>query len=270
MGLFARMDRAAFWGFDVWSFSARSLFQAYGREFLLRAVLRRPLRVLAGLWRYRSVVRPARGVGIAPVGVQGWEDFERGLAPGQWLIGIGYCQRPMVPPCPSERFGHGCRFLDEPGVPAAEACVRCEIREIAGRAAAAGASLYLMTSAADIARDLLLPALNEGRWKRVLLLLCPYSVAPLSLAMSVCGIEGLILSYGQGDCRDYAMWLRADVGDKLELTRLPAATHRRLLKFLERVAASRSAGEAALQPLVRIGDVYAPGVTAVSSCRFEG
>jgi aminoglycoside phosphotransferase family enzyme len=71
MGLFERMDRAAFLGLDVWSFSVRSLSQAYGKEFLLRAVLRHPLRVLAGLWRYRSAVRPARGVGIAPVGGRG-------------------------------------------------------------------------------------------------------------------------------------------------------------------------------------------------------
>jgi hypothetical protein len=165
----------------------------------------------------------------------------------------------MFPQCRSPRFGHDCRFLDAPHPAAAEAWQACETREIAERAAGAGASLYLMTSAADIARDLLLSALNAGRWRRVLLLLCPYSVAPLSLAMSICGIEGRILSYGQGDCRDYAMWLRADVGDKVELTRLPADTCQSLIGFLDRVAASLTAsGETTGGRFRRDGGIYTP------------
>ncbi len=261
MGLLERLDRAAFLGFDVWSFSARSLFQSYGKGFLRQAVLRHPRRVLTGLWRYRCVVRPARRREVAPVGVEGWEQLEHGVAAAEWLIGIGYCQRPMFPPCPSKRFGHDCRLLDEAGREPAEACAACEIREVAERARAAGASLYLMTSASDIARDLLLPALNGGTRRRAILLLCPYSVAPLSLAMCICGMEGLILSYGQGDCRDYAMWLRADVGDKVELTRLPSPVHLRLLGFLDRVAGARAgSGTPARQRWARAGDLYTPAL----------
>jgi hypothetical protein len=74
---------------------------------------------------------------------------------------------------------------------------------------------------------------------RVLLSVCPYSVPPLTLAMTICGICGIVQSYSEGDCRDFAMWTRADEGDKPEQTDLPPAAHTRLLDFLDRVAAAR-------------------------------
>jgi hypothetical protein len=37
------------------------------------------------------------------------------------------------------------------------------------------------------------------------------------------------------------MWLRADTCDKIELTRLPSATHHRLPEFLDRVASALAA-----------------------------
>jgi hypothetical protein len=63
----------------------------------------------------------------------------------------------------------------------------------------------------------------------------------------------------QGDCRDYAMWLRADTGDKNELTRLPSATHHRLPAFLGRVASALAArGVASPGGYRRDGGVYKP------------
>jgi hypothetical protein len=53
------------------------------------------------------------------------------------------------------------------------------------------------------------------------------------------------------------MWLRADTGDKIELTRLPSATHHRLPAFLGRVASARAArGVARPEGYRRDGEVY--------------
>jgi hypothetical protein len=227
-------------GFDVWDFSARSLLHPYGRLFLRSAVLRHPLRFVAGLREYRLRTLAARSAELAPVGVPSWDSFEAELADGDWLVGMGFCQKPLEPPCPSGRFNHQCWFLTRPeGTALPPACHVCQIREIAERALPAGAALYIMTSAADIARDLLLPALRRAVPGRVLLSVCPYSVPPLTLAMTICGLGGIVQSYSEGDCRDFATWLRADEGNKAEQTRLPPAAHVRLLDLLDRVAPRR-------------------------------
>jgi hypothetical protein len=190
------------------------------------------------------------------VGVPSWDDFEGKVVRAEWLVGIGFCQKPLDPPCPSGRFNHQCWFLTRPqGAALTPACRVCQIREIAERALPAGAALYVMTSAADIARDLLLPALRRAVPGRVLLSVCSYSVPPLTLAMTICGLGGIVQSYSEGDCRDFAMWGRADEGDKPEQTHVPPAAHTRLLEFLDRVAGARRE-----QPrrYVETGNLYVP------------
>jgi hypothetical protein len=246
-------------GFDVWDFSARSLLRPYGRLFLRSVVLRHPLRFLAGLKNYTRRVRPARGQESARVGVSSREDFEAALVNGDWRVGMGFCQKPLEPPCPSGRFNHECWFLTRPeGAGMPPACRMCNIREIAERALPAGAAVYVMTSAADIARDLLLPALRGAVPGRVLLSVCPYSVPPLTLAMSVCGLRGMVQSYGEGDCKDFAMWSRADEGDKPEQTCLPPAAHRRMLALLDQVAARRAKVVAVPRRYAKAGNLYVP------------
>jgi hypothetical protein len=238
--LLKRADAVAALGLDVWEFTALSLLRPYGRFFLGSILLRRPDRLLAGTWTYGRQVRPARTADHAPVGVSSWQSLESELAEGPWLVGMGFCQKPLAPPCPSGRFNHQCWFLTRPeGAGTPPACRTCHIREIAERALAAGAAIYIMTSASDVARDLLLPALRGGSLRRAVLSVCPLSVPPLTLAMTICGLRGFVDSYSEGDCRDFAMWLRADEGDKPELTRLPPEAHARLLARLENVAAAR-------------------------------
>ncbi|MFB3777734.1 MAG: hypothetical protein ACE141_08985 [Bryobacteraceae bacterium] len=227
-------------GFDVWSFSARSLLRPYGKMFLQSVVLRHPFRFLSGLREYRLRTRPARSMDHAMVGISSWDGLAAEAIGGEWVVGMGFCQKPIEPPCPSGRFNHRCWFLTRAeGSALPPACRACQVRDIAERALPAGAALYAMTSAADIASDLLLPVLRSGVPRLSLLSVCPYSVPPLTLAMTICGLRGIVQSYSEGDCRDFATWLRADEGDKREQTHLPPAAHTRLLDFLDRVAAAR-------------------------------
>jgi hypothetical protein len=244
-GLLKRLDQKASLGFDVWDFSARSLLRPYGRLFLGEVLLRRPGRLAAGLREYRRRVRSNRQHDCAIVGSPSREAFEAELVEGDWLVGMGFCQKPVDPPCPSGRFNHRCLLLAQPTETALPAACRvCQIRELVERASPAGARIYIMTSAADIARDLLLPVLGGQAPSRVVLSVCPYSVPPLTLAMDICGLRGIVESYSEGACEDFAMWLRADEGDKRELTRLAPPAHQRLLDLVDRIAAARRTSRA--------------------------
>jgi hypothetical protein len=118
----------------------------------------------------------------------------------------------------------------------------------------AGASLYIMTSALEIAEDLLLPALTERRFVAALLTLCPYSVEPIALPLLICGLKAGIATYDQGACMDYDQWLRADRGDKRGRTSLSSEVLGRALEGLERVAEGRRGG----RRFRRQGRVYVP------------
>jgi len=259
-GLLRQMDASAALGIDVWDFSARSLLRPYGRLFLGGLLLRHPLRLFAGLREYAARVRSNRLNSVAAVGIGCHKAFERELHEGEWLLGMGFCQKPLAPQCPSGRFNHQCQLLSLPGgVAPPVACQACHIRELAERALPAGASIYIMTSAADVARDLLLPALRGPSPRRAVLSVCLYSVPPLSLAMTICGVRGTVESYSEGDCKDFATWVRADEGDKREVTRLAPESHGRLLKLLGRVAdARRKKGEVPARRFEQRGNFYCP------------
>jgi hypothetical protein len=138
-------------------------------------------------------------------------------------------------------------------------CRACHIHELASHALLAGATIYIMTSAMDIAHDLLLPALRSNQRRLVVLSVCPFSVSPITLALTMCGLRGLVLAYNSGNCRDYAAWARADVGIKPEQTFLLLSTHNRLLALLDAVALARSAkGQTAAARFSEVQNLYMP------------
>jgi hypothetical protein len=262
--LLKRMDASGFLGFDVWEFSARSLRRPYGRLFLTAVVLRHPWRSLAGLSVYGRDVRPARQACIAPVRVSSRAALNAGLAGTDWVVAMGFCEKPMDPLCPAGRFNHRCCVLEQPDRPELPApCEKCRIRKVACHALAAGATLYIMTSAEDIARDLLFPSLLSPRDRYALISVCPYSVPPLTLAMAICGLHGWVLPYAGGDCPDFTAWARADQGIKLEQTFPSDSAHQRLIGLMRDLAELRSgAGRAAARHFRQSGPVYVPaGVT---------
>jgi hypothetical protein len=238
-----KLDARAALGFDVWDFSLHSLSRAYGRLFLASAVLRHPIHTLRGLKAYRLHTRPAREKSIAPVGMVIDKDILLESANEDLVVGMGYCQKPFDPMCPSGRFNHRCWYLTQRSTASLpEACSACRIREIAEHALPAGAAMHIMTSAVDIAHDLLLPGLRGSVSRSVILSICPYSVAPMTLAMNICRVQGLVLPYREGACADFAEWVRADEGDKPEQTCLSTHGHRNLLDLLDRFAQHRSSG----------------------------
>ena len=201
-------------------FCLRSLWREYGMLFIGRIVLRHPLRTLRGLRAYSGKQRGrVWGPGDQP---HAHPRPEIAAEAGDAVIGLGFCLKPWDPQCPSGRANHDCdyfqrsRHLDPRAIP--HACLDCRIRDIGLRALNAGCALYIMTSARDILFDLLLPAMEDQRFRRALLGLCRYSFEPFRIALSVVGLEAELVAFAEGDCTDYRSWRRADMGLKDERT----------------------------------------------------
>ncbi|HUT14927.1 MAG TPA: hypothetical protein VMY98_01615 [Anaerolineae bacterium] len=255
----------------LFEFSLKSLLRPYGRLFVRRVALRHPLRTVRALWTYCLTFGASppehrlffRGDEEAFVG--------RAAADGErLLVGTGFCQKPRRLngkgyDCPVGRFNHDCLYLSRleldsgGGLTLHPACFDCPVRVLGQAALEAGASFVLLTSALDIAHDILLPALEEKRVGRVLFAVCPYSVEPMTLALLVCGVEGCIFDYHNGFCTNYTQWLRADGGDKPERTTLSPPDSARLIGLLKSIAARRfSSGSARPRRYAQVGHVFRP------------
>ncbi|MBM3135677.1 MAG: hypothetical protein FJZ89_10445 [Chloroflexi bacterium] len=275
-----RFDDRALLGLRVWEFAGRSLAQPYGRFFLRRLVLRHPWRTLVGLWRYQQFVRQGGGVAVdgqgelALVGAASLAEWRAvaGRRPGSLLVALGFCQKPLPTPddpvgCPAGRFNHDCLYLAQLDLavstePApAPACRECALRVLGRQALPAGATLHVMTAALDIAQDVLLPSLEQRRFAAAVLLLCPYSVPPMALALAICGLPALLATYRRGACTNYGQWLRADGGDKPERTAIGEPAGAQVAALLTARATARSeSGRPLPRRFVREGNLYVPQV----------
>ena len=253
------MDEAAFLGFNVWDFSLRSLGRRYGWLFLTSVLLRHPWRSLAGMRLYRNQVRPAQNVRGTLIGFGSREAFVNEVGEGDWMLGLGFCEKPLEPSCPAGRFNHRCWLLHQARYEQFPlACRRCHVRELAMRALKAGAALHIMTSARDVARDVLIPGLQGRPW-RTAMSICPFSIPPMSLALSISGCRGLIFGYEHGACGDYVAWDRADRGIKTEQTALAPQIQDGLHSLLDEVASLRaSRGKQLARHFTPAGNFYLP------------
>jgi hypothetical protein len=218
----------------MWDFCVRSLFREYGWQFFLRVAAPHPLRTARAV--LDSGTLDASGDTIAvPASGAG-----PGLGGGRSVVGLGFCLKPMVPPCPSGRPNHDCQFLE--GLPRSDgqaipaACRGCAIRGIGLLALKSGAAVYIMTSARDILLDVFVPALDRGRFSSGVFALCGYSVRPFAVGLLASGMRGWLLPFANGDCRDYKTWLRADRGIKDDQTSLDGPTNRTIRGLLENAA----------------------------------
>ena len=264
------LDQRRFLGFPIWEFSFRSLPRRYGRMFLRDIVLRHPLRTVQGMLAFRRVSREglqASDVTHLYAGTEADLLSQIGQADGGFVVALGFCQKPVGGPgagCPAGRFNHDCHVLvrsDLLGIRAARLpipCRGCDVHLTGTAALQAGAAVYIMTSAADIARHLFIPTLETDRFRYGLFLQCPYSIPAMTLPLLICGIRSLLVGYGEGDCRDYAQFLRADEGTKDERTRLNPPAHARVLGFLQDVASARRARGQHYACFHREGFVYIP------------
>lgn len=196
--LFKRLDEERFLGFQVWGFSLKSLSREYGRAFLRKVVVRHPWRALKGTFEYRRFLkRGRREGGITYLFWEGEKAFFHQAIPREsLLVGLGFCQKPFE--CPSRRPNHSCLYLSTLDLDQGEECPHsicreCKVAIMGKKALAAGANMHIMTSALDIGHDLMLPAIEEGRFKKAILCLCPFSVQAIILPLLICGIRGYLI-----------------------------------------------------------------------------
>jgi len=243
----------------LFQFAVRSLPHAYGHVFLQHMVLRHPLRTARGLWTYWRSPVGGRAIqrSLSNTSETTWL-AEATSAGERLLVATGFCQKPIrtgdgAHECPAGRFNHDCLYLStlELGVARETsldpACAVCPIRELGYAALQAGASFAILTSALDIAHDILLPSIERRRFTHALFAICPYSLEPMSLALLICSIDAYLFRYDTGACANYSQWLRADRGDKPERTTLSTPGTTSLLYLLEAIVAGR-AQENLLQP----------------------
>ena len=202
----------------MWKFCLHSLFREYGWQFFGRIALPHPVKtakavVASGALDYAG--------GQTEVGTEG---SARPFGGARSIVGVGFCLKPLDPPCPSGRFNHDCQYLET--LPHSEtadlpaACRSCAIREIGTLSLRAGAAVYVMTSAKDILLDVFAPALDERRFTAGIFALCRYSLRPFAVGLLAGGVRGWMFPFEKGDCRDYKTWIQADRGTKEERTEI--------------------------------------------------
>jgi len=235
-----RLDKARFGNIQVWDFSFRSFLREYAWLFFLKAVLAHPVKAVRGLRAYRRFIREKKHPASecsSPLAIPDETIFlqnARARKSGP-LVGLGFCLKPFSPDdpsasCPSGRANHDCLYLERGEL--RSVCAGCEIHEFGRRALDKKCPVYIMTSAKDIARDLMLPQVSRGLFPAVVLILCPYSVQAIIPPLLICGADMFLLSYAGGSCADYKQWLKADRGIKDERTTIDAESRERLLGLL--------------------------------------
>ena len=200
----------------MWQFGLHSLFREYGWQFLIRVALPHPVRTA------RAILRSGALDFSGDVTAVSDGELARSLQGARSIVGVGFCLKPMDPPCPSGRPNHDCHYLEHqlhsPASDTPLCCRQCAIREIGIMTLRTGAAFYIMTSAKDILLDVFAPALDEGRFSSGLFVLCRYSLRPFAVGLLASGIQGWMFTFDTGDCQDYRTWLRADRGIKEEQT----------------------------------------------------
>ena len=198
---------------QTWAFCLRSLFREYGLLFTFHIIARHPIRTLIGINRYRKNYASMEG-----------QNYKKQPLGKKSIVGVGFCLKPLDPPCLSGRSNHQCHFLKknlhQTQNSAPKCCKNCTIKSVGLRALSAGNHFYIMTSAKDILLDMLKPALQSSKFNNGLFLLCRYSFEPFKIALSIAGISGRLFPFNQGDCTDYKTWLLADIGIKEEQTQV--------------------------------------------------
>ncbi len=239
--IFEKLDRKSLFHFHIWEFAYRSFFKEYARLFYLEAMLSHPRKTVRGLKEYRRFIKNNKN--LFPLyqkslAVPDEETFKNCIKQHKTrpLLGLGFCLKPYDPEddtrsCPSGRANHECLYLESGETQ--NICLGCAIFKIANQGLNSGCSLYIMTSAKDVAIDFLLPQINKGLFPAAVLLLCPYSVQAILPSLFICGIDiFLLLAYDSGYCRDYKEWRLADLGTKEEKTTLSEESSKKLLDLI--------------------------------------
>jgi hypothetical protein len=213
------------------SFCLQSLLREYGWQFVRRVIVPHPVRTVKALLRSRRLDISNDLIATCD------EEPARHIGGPRCVVGVGFCLKPMDPPCPSGRFNHDCLYLERLADSAPQRvpdnCKQCAIREIGLMAREAGCAFYIMTSAKDILLDVFVPAQKQRRFSSGLFALCRYSLQPFAVGLMASGMRGWMLPFATGDCADYRTWLLADRGTKNERTSLSDRNRERVAGLLQ-------------------------------------
>ena len=237
----------------MWAFCLRSLSREYGWHFLRQIAVPHPVRTAKAVLDSGRLDFSGNMTAISTGG------YGQGLEDARLIVGVGFCLKPMSPPCMSGRANHDCHYLEHlfhsraPDVPAC--CQQCAIREIGIMTLKTGAAFYIMTSAQDILFDVFAPALNKGKFSFGLFTLCRYSLRPFAVGLLASGIRARLFPFETGDCRDYRTWLLADRGIKEERTEINEPSQRTIGELLAKAAKEPPPGT----HFERRGNVLYPG-----------
>ena len=260
--LFDKLDKKLFLHFHIWEFSYRSFFKEYARLFFLKAMLKHPIKTASGLRDYHRFIKSKEN--LFPqyqkfLAIPDEETFQDKIAQQKTghLLGLGFCLKPYDPEdntrsCPSGRATHECLYLEKGETQ--NICQGCAIYSIAKKSVEFGCSVYIMTSAKDIAIDFLLPQINKGFFPTAMLLLCPYSVQAILPSLFICGIDAYLLAYESGYCKDYKEWRLADLGTKEDMTKLSRESLEKLFDLLGQTGIPKTSP----QSFRRDGNIFYP------------
>ncbi len=200
-------NKNPFLNIKLWDFCFRSLIREYGIKFIFLVILRHPIMTLKGIIKYgRNDVKTS----------DQWAGGEK------HIVGVGFCLKPLEPPCISGRSNHNCHFLENnlhlKDVKIPQCCNNCTIKNIGLLTLATGSNFYIMTSAKDILLDMYLPSIKNHKFTNGLFVICRFSFEPFKIPLFIAGMQADIFPFESGDCRDYPTWLLADNGRKDEQT----------------------------------------------------
>lgn len=212
------------------AFCIRSLFKEYGWQFLWHVALPHPIRTA------KAVLLSSFGSSMENITNPTGGDDRRLLGSKNAIVGVGFCLKPLDPPCPSDRFNHDCQYLERLDLQSPseipESCRHCLVSKLGLMTLQAGAAYYIMTSAQDILFDVFKPAIIEGCYTSGIFALCRYSMRPFAVGLAAAGINGKMLPYENGACANYHTWLQADRGIKNEQTTIDSQNLQRMEALL--------------------------------------
>jgi len=216
------------------AFCSHSLFREYGWQFIRRVALPHPVRTARAIIDSGALDFSGNVTSISN------EALDRSLEDASSIVGVGFCLKPMNPPCPSGRSNHDCHYLEHllhfgaSDIPVS--CRQCAIKKIGIMTLKTGSAFYIMTSAKDILFDVFKPALDEGAFSLGLFMLCRYSMRPFAVGLLASGIRGWLFPFEKGDCQDYKTWLQADRGIKEDQTEINEPNQRTIRELLANAA----------------------------------
>jgi len=264
------LDQKALCHYRLWEFSLRNFVRWFPWFFMLRVGLRHPILWMRGFAGYRRMVRETRDRPLS--GHFPLHDIQRlfGLRKREglrFIVAPGFCMKPYdkvhgASTCPSGHGNHDCFVLDHPALLQKEQsrwpapCDRCNIGKLALAAFSLDADFYIMTSALDIARDLFIPAVEDTGARLGVFLLCPYTSEAFTFGMTISRMQGMILTFDEGNCMNHRDFTRADVGIKDQQTYIEQTVFERLLLELDRVGTSKQMPDACQGEYKKVQNVY--------------